>query len=272
MINYFFYPKSFKDVAIEEIVALLNDLNVAMLESDSEVEHFYADGVLYSLNNTDGSNVYQKLCESEKQFAIRVLPSIARRFKSINNDIICDDVNLLKSQFPLICSLWGVFNDVKDMYHTCCLEDYRENRKLLAKEINSADNFAVLQPILLNNLQFSSDALSQVVALGDKRIINLCMVFGKVNEYCSMQMKNNFRMKMLRDSYSVDISDESDNVKQQDKLKSQRHFYVSNAIGWQYCFVHIKVGNLRIYIHPDNEKNIIHVVYVGQHLSTQKYK
>ena len=166
----------------------------------------------------------------------------------------------------------GAFDDVKDLYHICCIEEYREKRKLLAKQIISADNFAALQPILLNNLQFSSDALSQIVALGDRRIASLCVVFEKVNDYCYMQMENNFRIKMLRDSYSVDISDESDTVKQQDKLKSQRHFYVSNAIGWQYCFVHIKVGDLRIYIHPDNDKNRIHIVYVGQHLSTQRYK
>ena len=107
MINYFFYPESFKDVAIGKIVTSLNDLNVAMLESDSVVERFYADGVFYDLKNTDGSNVYQQLCESEKQLAIRMLPSIARRFRVISNNIISSDVNSLKQQYPLICSLWG---------------------------------------------------------------------------------------------------------------------------------------------------------------------
>lgn len=68
---------------------------------------------------------------------------------------------------------------------------------------------------------------------------------------------------------AVVISDESDTVKQKPKLKSARYFNIPD-VGGQYCFLHIKAGDLRIHIYPHEAKKIVYVAYIGSHLPTKQ--
>jgi len=64
----------------------------------------------------------------------------------------------------------------------------------------------------------------------------------------------------------VNISDESDSVKSKNQLKQQRYFKISDKLGSQYCYFHVKLGDIRMHIFPDENERVIYVAYVGAHL------
>ena len=41
---------------------------------------------------------------------------------------------------------------------------------------------------------------------------------------------------------------------------------VSEIIGSQYCFFHVKLGDIRMHIYPNEDERVIYVAYVGAHL------
>ena len=75
-----------------------------------------------------------------------------------------------------------------------------------------------------------------------------------------------FQIRILQQNYNVTISDESDTVKRNPLLKQKRYFKVSDEIGSQYCFYHLKLDNIRIHIYPNEFEKVIYVTYVGKHL------
>ena len=64
----------------------------------------------------------------------------------------------------------------------------------------------------------------------------------------------------------MNISDESDKVKNTPRLKRQRNFKISDKIGSQYCFFHIKLDTIRIHIYPEEQEKVIYIAYIGSHL------
>ena len=82
----------------------------------------------------------------------------------------------------------------------------------------------------------------------------------------SWSLGGGFRLSVLQQEYGMDISDESDTVKNTPRLRQQRYFRISNERGRQYCFFHIKLGNIRVHIYPEEQERVIYVAYIGPHL------
>ena len=75
-----------------------------------------------------------------------------------------------------------------------------------------------------------------------------------------------FSIKAVNDRTALNISDESDTVKHNERLRQERYFTLPNSIGGKYCYLHIKTGMFRFYFYPDENEYVIYIAYVGPHL------
>ncbi len=272
MINYFFCPQTFDSEVIDEMVRCLNDLNEAVLYSNSRVEKFYHDQSLYSLYNKDGNMVYQMICNANPELCYRVLPAMFRRFQVVPSDVICEDLNVLKVKFPIECCLFGMYHNPIDRYHIGCVADFLKSRILIARSMVTPNTFKELSSMLFNKIKFTNNALRQYLAMEQGQMNNLLNVFIRMDDYCMNWNEGSIQVSKMQSDYGIVISDESDTVKNDGRLSAQRKFFVTEKWGMQYCFQHVKFGALRIYIFPDTGHRMIFVTYIGKHLSTKKFK
>lgn len=92
----------------------------------------------------------------------------------------------------------------------------------------------------------------------------------ELDNYCINHWKNGtFDYHDACKKSSLTISPESESTNNNEKLKKQRMFKLPNR-RTEYFELHIKSGDLRIHIFPENFK--IYVGYIGKHLSTMMYK
>lgn len=272
MINYFFYPQSFRTAMVEDMVCCLNDLNHAVLNRNEQVETFYYDQNLYALENEKGEVLYHKICENAPFLVRRVLPAMLNHFQYLDNpNIICDDIDNLRNHFPLTCCLFGLFGATSDCYHIGCFEEFERQRLCLAREILSVDTFESLSPMLFEKLNFTQDALEQLFGLGQAGLERLFAIFEKLSRYCCCWKNGALQLSVMKSEYGIDVSDESDTVKNNKRLKAQRCFSISKSIGTQYCFLHVKTGDIRIHFFPDDDCHEIYIAYIGKHLDTKNF-
>ena len=130
----------------------------------------------------------------------------------------------------------------------------------------TASTFKLFYPMLLPHIIVADSALSQIESLGDsKRFNEVIDDLKKLNYFCENWTSGSFSVNALAQMCAINTSDESDNVKRRENLKSSRRFQLKD-LGSQYCFLHIKHGDYRIHYFPDNSKRNIHIGYVGTHL------
>lgn len=266
MINYFFYPDSYKEVDTILIKSSIEDLNEALLKRDKN-ETFYDDGSFYTVGYTKGSALYAKLAESHKDLTNRIIPSMLRRMKhslTISADI--DKLNATYSDAWANC-LWGWFT-AEDKNHICTFDYFYSNRKSIAKSNAVGTNFDSISSLLFDKIKVTSSAMEQIQNLGSgdtfKRVLESLMSLDNYNS--KSWQSGGFRLRVLKQEYNVSISDESDTVKRKPQLKQQRYFTISPKLGSQYCFHHIKLGDIRIHIYPYEDERVIYIAYVGSHL------
>ena len=272
MINYFFYSQTFASEAIDVMIKCLNDMNEAVLCCNQGVEKFCHDESFYSLHDKDGNMTNQMICDANPSLGYRVLPAMFRHFQTVPSGVICEDLEGLRKNYPIECCLFGIFYAPIDYNHISCLADFKRNRITIARSIVAPHTFQKLSSMLFEKLKFSEDALQQYIAMGQEVMSNLMGVFIRMNNYCMNWKDGSIQVYKMQTDFGILISDESDTVKNDSHLSAQRNFFVSEKIGYPKCFLHVKVGNLRIHIFPDNESNTIFITYIGKHLSTKKYK
>lgn len=266
MINYFFYPDSYGGVDTILIKGSIEDLNEALLKKDKN-ETFYDDGTFYTVEYTKGSALYAKLAESHKDLTNRIIPSMLHRMKhSVTISADVDKLNTTFSDAWANC-LWGWFT-TEDKNHICTFDYFYSNRKTIAKNIAVGTNFNSICSLLFDKIIITSSALEQIHNLGSgdtfKRVLESLMSLDNYNT--KSWQSGGFRLRVVQQEYNVNISDESDTVKRNPQLKQQRYFNISAKLGSQYCFYHVKLGDIRIHIYPDEDERIIYIAYVGSHL------
>ena len=111
MINYFFFPESYKGIDIVYIKESIDKLNEAMMMKDKN-ETFYEDSSFYITEYEDKQFLHEKLSKSYKDLTNRVIPSMFRRMKRTSLKVV-DDILTLNAQYPDVWSncLWGWFNE-----------------------------------------------------------------------------------------------------------------------------------------------------------------
>ena len=134
MINYFFFPESYKGIDIAYIKESIDKLNEAMMMKDKN-ETFYEDSSFYITEYEDKQFLHERLSKSYKDLTNRVIPSMLRRMKRTSLKVV-DDIVTLNTQYPDVWSncLWGWFNK-EDEHHICSFNFFCSNRKSIAKKI-----------------------------------------------------------------------------------------------------------------------------------------
>lgn len=266
MINYFFFPDSYKEIDTVLIKNSIEDLNKALLRKDKN-ETFYEDYSFYTIEYSDGLSLYAKLAQSYKDLTTRVIPSMLKRMK--HTSTISDDIARLTATHTEAWAncLWG-WCAVEDRNHICSYNFFCSNRKLIAKEIINGMNFDNVSSLLIDKVRITDNATEQIRHLGGgdgfKKVLDSICSLDSYNT--ESWLSGSLRIRTLQQDYNVIISDESDTVKRKNHLRQQRHFRISDKIGYQYCFFHVKLGDIRMHIFPNEDEKVIYVAYVGSHL------
>lgn len=267
MINYFFFPASFRETDTTLIKNCIDDLNKALLKNEKN-ETFYDDNTFYITEYTKGQTLYAKLLQSHKDLSIRIIPSMLKRMKHTSAKISSDltDINAIYFDVWANC-IWGCFA-AEDRNHICSYDFFCSNRKAIAKGVINGTNLSNISSLLFDRIRIASDAMGQLANLGSggdfKKTMDAITSLDSYN--INTWNSGSFQVRTLKEEYNVTISDESDTVKRTPQLSRQRYFKVSEKIGSQYCFYHVKLGDIRMYIFPNEEERIIYIVYVGPHL------
>lgn len=87
--------------------------------------------------------------------------------------------------------------------------------------------------------------------------------------YCQ-NVSNDYSLKSIKEKTKLDISDESDSIKQNPKLSIHRTFLVEGKT--LFFGYHVKnfSGEMRLHFLPDPEKKKILIAYFGKHLPTKR--
>ena len=193
-----------------------------------------------------------------------ILLAISRYEKLVNEDRRTDICNMTADEIENgVCELDGMPCSL------CVKQSFEDPTDVILNKIlynTSVDPVAQsLKIILPFNRQRGMEQISNLGSGSD---------FNKVlKAICQLDCYNmeswktgSFQLRILQQNYNVTISDESDTVKRNPLLKQQRYFKVSDEIGSQYCFYHLKLDNIRIHIYPNEFEKVIYVTYVGKHL------
>ncbi|NJK96837.1 MAG: hypothetical protein HC905_19695 [Bacteroidales bacterium] len=107
------------------------------------------------------------------------------------------------------------------------------------------------------------------LSISDTIFGQLWNVLKTLDAYC-LDSTNDYSLKSIQDKTKLDISDESDSVKQNPKLAIYRKFTV-NSVSLFFGF-HVKnfSGAMRLHFLPDRENRKILIGYFGKHLPTKR--
>lgn len=267
MINYFFFPASFREANTTLIKNCIDDLNKALLKNERN-ETFYDDNTFYITEYSNGQTLYAKLSQSHKDLSNRIIPSMLRRMKHTTTNI-SSDLTILNATYPDAWAncLWGCFV-AEDRNHISSYDFFCSNRRAIAKGIANGTNLSDISSLLFDKIRIARDAMGQICNLGSggdfKKVMDAICSLDSYNT--NMWNAGSFQIKALQKDYNVTVSDESDTVKRTPRLMEQRYFKVSEIIGSQYCFFHVKLGDIRMHIYPNEDERVIYVAYVGAHL------
>lgn len=266
MINYFFLPSSYNGIDFVDIKQSLEGLNEAMAENDTN-EQFYEDSSFYMTECADGQLLYMKLMGTDPALIKRLMPAMLRRMKHVEE--ISDDIVALNANYDSAWAncLWGWFMN-EDRNHIRSFEFFSCNRKQIAREVADGMNFNTISSLLIRRIRFTDNAMEQIRNLGSsdafRKVLDMVCTLDKYN--VDSWSSGGFQLRVLQREYGMNISDESDTVKNTPKLKKQRNFKISDEKGSQYCFIHIKLNNIRVHIYPEEQERVIYVAYIGPHL------
>lgn len=264
-LNNFFYPQSYVGKNTSDVVNSMRGLNEACTKR-SEIDIFYNDDSFY---NVVAPN-YKSFYELDPVLFQRIIPQTLKMMRVCDN--VSGDLQAINEKFANdVNSLWGFFIPF-DIYHNSSYEQYKVHREQIIESNVSGNNFKDWKIVLFSKIRFTDDCLKQIINLGSS--LTFQKVFKALIEldaYNSSWENGNFQLQELKDICSNEVSDESDTVKQNPHLKSERLFSLPDNLGSKYCFLHIKIksegSNWRIHFYPDALSKIIYVAYVGSHLT-----
>lgn len=272
MFNYYLQEHSFNNKTVKDIECFITKLNEIVSVAD-DYDIFYKNENFLSFVTSSGDLIcdilFVKLANEQQKR--RILPILLNKFKDLNKSspyVVPEDMDsdFLNNGNAFV----GAFlaNEVTNLRYIVNLSSYKQFRKeYLLCHVNGT-LLPKYQKIALHNVIISADALDMAKSRGNE-IRKLFEDMILIDEYIlEGHWKDTFNHQDLCQRKAVDISDESDTVKQKPRLKSVRYFNIPN-VGGQYCFLHIKAGNLRIHIYPDKRKKIVYVAYIGSHLPTK---
>jgi len=265
-LRYYMYPPAYEGTTCNSIEQNLKELNKVLTKHSDMYDTFCYDNTLFNVaterNSTFAETIYSKL--PDIQFRKVILPQILTKLTVIGNNLA--DKESMDTAFPESGNaLWGILFHEDKPYNLTDADRYLAFRSVTVREALNEGNFRELRKLMFKNLVFTDDAISQITTVGNKIFNQIIDRLLELDRYSSEWTQGSFSIKGVNERTALNISDESDNVKTNEKLRRKRYFTLP-GIGGVHCYLHIKTGDLRFHFYPDDNSHTVYIAYIGPHL------
>lgn len=268
MYSYYLQDRAYYYASDLDVVNHIQSLSKILSNADSN-DHFLksADFEKGKYDRWDDIGGFLSSSRVPSAIRTRIWPSIQKRIKVIPMNFMS-----LISMNQNILHTSNAFLGPKFSSHALGLiinyNQYVHFKTTLTTNNVDGTNFGKSCNILLKNVIVTNDAKNKVKSLGQD-IKSIFMKLLELEDYVrSYWTKGAFSIENVKANTKLDISDESDSVKNDPMLNHYRHFRIPE-IGGKDCFIHIKKGGWRFHIYPDDGSRKIYVPYIGPHLPTK---
>lgn len=265
-LRYYLYPQAYNAADRISIEVNLKELNSVMFTLSDSYDIFCHDQSLFNVTTSEGKTFADVIFGEmpDTQFCRSVLPKMLYRLTLIEGSL-CDKSAMDEAFKDSENALWGIIFPTNESYTLSSAQDYLNFRHTTILKILNESTFRELKSLLFKKMIFSDDAIEQITHVGDKYFRQLVSRLMELERYNAQWTSGAFSTKDINVKTSLNVSDESDSVKGNEKLSHERLFSLPN-IGSKYCFMHIKTGDYRFHFYPNEEDHIIYVAYIGPHL------
>lgn len=266
LFNYYWQERSFYNTSIAETEEHLRELN-KIIATDSQLSEYYRWEGFENAPYGKKSTIALMMNElNDRQLYFKVLPHLLQRFQTIDKTFLLPTD--MDAVFPKMFNAFLGPRFVNIRQAKCFVKnekEFLEYRDAVIFNTISGNNLPEYCGAMLNHVIITDEGFAKARPLGNE-LNTLYKDMVALDRYIdSGNWKGRFSEHDLCQRCNVNISDESDSVKQNPKKNYHRYFKIPR-IGGQYCFLHIKEGNLRIHIYPDEKSKIVYVPYIGPHL------
>ena len=272
MFNFYWQERSFYYATKEDIENHIKELNKIVVSCGKE-NHFFKNWGFEDFPKGKKSSIGELFfCdEFDKYLANRIIPYLAKRFSSINKSFVTIDQmsSYMPNKFnaflgPRFINVNSNKSFIKNY------SDFSDYRSHVLKSTVTQNNFNIYCGIFLKKISLTKEACLMIYKLTNQTK-NIFEGLCKIDNYIETNnWTGKFCIKDVQNKTGLIVSDESDTVKQNPKYKELRLFSIPNK-GDKYCFIHIKIGDIRIYLYPEEKEKVIYITYIGNHLKTKKY-
>lgn len=266
LFNYYWQDRAFYYASIAEIEEHLRELDKIMT-NDSQLAEFYKKVGFEDAPHCGKSSVSLLMTKfKDRQLYLKILPFIMQRFKTIDRAFFLPAD--MESEYPKMYNafLGPRFVNIRDA--KCFIKnesEFLDYRDSVIYNTISGNTLPVYCGLKLKHVVITAEGFAMAKPLGDELERLFKDMVALDNYIAEGNWRGRFSEHDFHQKYSVRISDESDTVKRHPKKNCFRYFWIPKN-GGQYCFLHIKEGDLRIHIYPDEGQKIVYVPYIGPHL------
>jgi hypothetical protein len=266
MYNYYIDENSYSNVGINKFTYNLVELT-KVLNSAYKEELFYKNDALLWSVIIDGTNNFIQCLNSHKFNKIGGIHGIFKRINNYANSF----VNMTNTHVNEFNALWGVLYTQQQSNNLTNFLEYDNFRRKSATNKITPLNFKQYEKFVFKKIRFCDNAYNQISQLNVNIFETFLPDLLKLDDYNLKWVTGSCTPNLIRNSVGINISNESDSVNNDPKLRKLRYFKLPNGHS-EYFEMHIKKGDQRMHIFPDNNQKIIYIGYIGNHLPTSKFK
>lgn len=272
MLNHYLQERAYKGTSIKEVENSFRE--ISKIIDDSYPEEFFCMNSSFMMarinkRNTLSNLLYGEKSQFDKDLLYRVVPSVLAHFNTSYGpySTIGDfkkAVQIGKEHYFLGARFKNKLDHEIETH-----AEYLQKRTDCLKDSLTSRNCATILPKLISKVQLTQNGYEMLAK--SSSVKSVCSELITLDKYATtVWHSGRFSIDEVR-GMGIDISDESTSVHEKPKLKAYRLFRINEAIGSRYCFLHLKIGVIRVYIYPDDNERKIYVPYIGRHLPTQLY-
>lgn len=265
------FDDSYKGVSLDRLYDNLeNLLDVCMKRKSNDVSTFSYDDVLFGISVQDEFSFANAINSSTNYQLGTVF------YKTLNMLQCTPEMKSIEAfrnyrQGNVHCALWGVNFEPKQNW---CLSNSSEEETFYIQTLRNSlsnENFWALKESLFPQLKFIDTVKDAVRCVSGKDFDSIMKDLFLLDNYLSNgNSVDRFAYLNFKSTTLVDISLESETVRNNNRLRSMRTFAIPN-LEPVYCELHMKTVNYRTYIYPDKVKKQMWITYIGPHLKTAQY-
>ncbi len=266
MFNYYLFEPAYHNIGVNTLVVNCRKLNEAMMEYVEPLDRFNYS-VFFFHTQVDQDRLLSDVIYDlpDKELSNLVIPRMLNKFQIIKQ---VHNYEELKSSFPdSICAFWGESFIPKESYCLNCKTDISSFRVMSVMQVLNGKSFKGFIPALFKKIQFCDSAFNYISGYSDEMVKQIAEKLIELDLFCIEWIAGVFSPRIVTETRSIIISYESASTNGKERCRRERMFKLPDG-RIEYFEPHIKGGDYRIHIYPDNQSHIIYVGYIGPHLST----